>query len=117
MNDNYITFYNENGEKIKAEVLFTHHSIEFNKDYIVFIPEDTNSFAAAIFNVNGDDVTLDPIEDSKEWEMLEEKLREFIEENHTCGGSCGNCDGNCDCDCDCEGDDCDEESCCCKNNG
>ena len=113
MEKQYITLINEDGSETKAEVLFTYYSEEFNKNYVVFLPEDSlDGVAAASFVENGNQGSLEQITTDEEWELIEDLLEQYVtqlEQTHTC------CHGEgCDCEeCDCDGE-CDgEEECNC----
>lgn len=115
MEKQYITLINEDGSETKAEILFTYHSEEFNKNYVVFMPEDTpDEVAAASYIENGTQGTLEQITTEEEWELIADLLEEYVSQLEAkdngccCGGEC-NCDGECDCDGECNG----EEECTC----
>ena len=42
MVDRTITLVRDDGTEIVADIFFTYHSDEFNKDYVVFQVRDTN---------------------------------------------------------------------------
>ena len=113
------TLIGEDGKETIAEILFTYFSEEFQKNYVVFIPQDgNNTVAAASFVENGAGGTLEQIESDEEWELIEDLSEDFakkLEEHQSkCHGN-GHCHcGDEDCDCDCDGD-CDEECCCHKD--
>lgn len=52
MEDRTLTITTDSGEEILCEILFTTHSEEFNKDYVVFVEKGTNTASAAIYNAN-----------------------------------------------------------------
>ena len=98
----------DDGKEIKAEILFTHHSEEFNKDYVVFQVRGHGEVSAAIYHpTDGGNGSLERIETDEEWEMLEDLLDDYSN-SHEDGcqscGSCGSCHGSCD---SCDG--CDNE--------
>lgn len=123
MKERDFTITTDNGEEILCEILFTHHSDEFNKNYVIFVKKDTNEASAACYieGQNGEG-TLEPVETEEEWSMLEDLLEDYSKNAHdtqeecSCGGCHGDChcDGDCDCDHDC---DCDDEGhgCNCKH--
>ena len=85
-----ITLVDENGDEALYEVLFTFHSEEYGKDYILLVPEGVEDdeevdIQAYIFNPdeNGDATEEDliQIEDDKEWDMVEEVLNTFLEDD------------------------------------
>lgn len=114
MEKQYITLIGEDGSERQAEILFTYHSEDFNKNYVVFMPDDTpDQVSAASYIENGNQGSLEPITTDEEWALIEDLLEEYVsqlEENPE--GCC--CGGNCDCEeCDCDGE-CDgEEECTC----
>jgi len=61
-----ITLIDENGDEALYEVLFTFHSEEYSKDYILLVPEGVE-----------EDEEVD-IQDDKEWDMVEEVLNTFL---------------------------------------
>ena len=108
MEKQYITLVNEDGSETKAEVLFTYYSEEFNKNYVVFLPEDSPSdVAAASFVENGNQGTLEQIESDEEWELIADLLEQYVAQLDAQGCGCG-CE-ECDCDGECDG----EEECTC----
>lgn len=86
--ENTITVIDENGDEQLCEILFTFDSDEFNKSYVLYYPigaeEDENEeieiFAASYIpsedNEQGD---LKPIETDEEWDMIEEILSTFLD--------------------------------------
>ncbi len=107
--ENQLTIIDENGNEILCEVLFTFNSEEFNKNYVVFYPvgseeEDGTISVMAASYVELEDGTcgeLSEVTDEKEWELIEEMLESFANDD-------------CDCeDCDCEECDEEEDHCCC----
>ena len=52
MEDRTLTITTDSGEEILCEILFTTHSEEFNKDYVVFVEKGTNTVSAAIYYAN-----------------------------------------------------------------
>ena len=111
MEKQYITLIGEDGSEKKAEVLFTYYSEEFNKNYVVFMPEDEqNSVAAASFVENGNQGSLEQITTDEEWELIEDLLEQYVAQLEATEGCACGCE---DCDCDCDGE-CDgEEECAC----
>ncbi|HRF70924.1 MAG: DUF1292 domain-containing protein [Anaeroplasmataceae bacterium] len=111
MEDRTITLTTSEGKDIVCDILFTYHSDQFNKDYVVFVPRGTNEASAASYIESGDgNGELQKIETEEEWKMLEELLDDYSNEQETsCSGNCGNCSGGCDKEeCDCDGN-CEKE--------
>ena len=115
-NENQLTFIDEQGNEVLCEILFTFNSEEFNKNYVLFYPvgsedEDGNLDVMAASYVENEDGTcgeLHDIETDEEWELIEDVLADFAEEDCDCE--------DCDCEeCDCEECDEEEEHCCCHH--
>jgi uncharacterized protein YrzB (UPF0473 family) len=135
--ENQLTFIDEEGNEILCQILFTFHSDDFKKDYVLFYPvgqeesEEQIDVMAASYTAEEENGSLSPVETDEEWEMIEDMLEKFEdnmeehvhdhdhehhhhhhhEEGHECCGGHGE-------ECECEDDeDCeeDEEGCCCKN--
>ncbi len=82
MDDRKITLVDGDGNSVECEIIFTYHSDELNKDYIVFVDKSTDEIAAAIYVENAEgEGDVFPIESDAEWEMLEELLEEYAEEH------------------------------------
>ncbi|WP_318508283.1 DUF1292 domain-containing protein [Bacillus sp. T3] len=86
--ENNITVVDEDGNEQLCEVLFTFDSEEFGKSYVLYYPigseddeEDVEIHASAFTpNENGEDGDLMPIETDEEWDLIEEMLNTFLEE-------------------------------------
>ncbi len=84
INDRTLTIIDENGKEVACEILFTFHSDEFNKNYVLFFAKGADEkgenveINAAVY---ADDGELFDVETDEEWEMLEEVLAEFEEDN------------------------------------
>ena len=79
--DKTMTIFDEDGKEVECEILFTYHSDEFNKDYVLFYKkgDDENveiEINAAIYTEN----ELFEIETDEEWAMIEEVLADFQED-------------------------------------
>lgn len=80
--------FNEQGEEVECEVLFTFESDETKKNYMVYtdntIDEEGNTKVyAAIYDPSLENQTLKPIESEKEWKIIEtilEQLQETVQE-------------------------------------
>ncbi|MBM7701424.1 DUF1292 domain-containing protein [Metabacillus iocasae] len=84
-----ITVVDENGNEQLCEVLFTFQSEEFGKSYVLYYPmsseqdddEEIEIHASAfVESDNGEDGELQPIETEEEWDMIEEMLNTFLDE-------------------------------------
>ncbi|TYC47802.1 DUF1292 domain-containing protein [Weissella muntiaci] len=91
MNDeqDVITLTDDQGNETLYEVLFTFHSEEYNKNYIVLFPAGTpedEEVEMLAYIYDPDEVEADtegelmPIEDDEEWEMVEERLTQYLDE-------------------------------------
>jgi len=87
--EKHITVVDENGNEQLYEVLFTFDSEEFNKSYVLYFPvgaeEDENEeieihASAYLQNEEGEEGSLQPIETDEEWDMIEEMLNTFLDE-------------------------------------
>ncbi|WP_338750296.1 DUF1292 domain-containing protein [Bacillus sp. FJAT-52991] len=84
-----ITIIDENGNEQLCEVLFTFDSDEFEKSYVLYFPvgaeEDDNEeieihASSFIPAEDGQDGELMPIESDEEWDLIEEMLNTFLDE-------------------------------------
>jgi len=86
--EKHITVVDENGNEQLCEVLFTFESEEFGKSYVLYYPvgasedEEIEIHASSFVpNENGEDGgELKPIESNEEWDMIEEVLNTFLDE-------------------------------------
>ncbi len=87
--ENNITVVDEDGNEQLCEVLFTFDSEEFGKSYVLYYPvgaeendEDDIEIHASAFTPkeDGEDGELMPIETDEEWDMIEEMLNTFLDE-------------------------------------
>lgn len=85
--ENNITVVDENGNEQLCEILFTFDSEKFNKSYVLYYPisdneDDEIEIHASSFvpNENNEDGELSPIETDEEWDMIEEMLNTFLDE-------------------------------------
>ncbi len=85
--ENHITVIDEDGNEQLCEILFTFESEEFGKHYVLYYPigaeEDENEeieILASSFTPGEDSGMLEPIETEEEWDMIEEMLNTFLEE-------------------------------------
>ncbi|MDD9138178.1 MULTISPECIES: DUF1292 domain-containing protein [Fructobacillus] len=85
-----ITLVDDNGDEALYEVLFTFHSEEYDKSYILLVPDGVEEdeqvdVQAYIFNPEEDgeskEGNLMPIEDDAEWAMVEEVLNTFLDDD------------------------------------
>ncbi|GAO99663.1 DUF1292 domain-containing protein [Fructobacillus ficulneus] len=85
-----ITLVDENGDETLYEVLFTFHSEEFDRSYILLVPDGVEEdeqvdVQAYVFNPSEEgeatEEDLLPIEDDEEWNMVEEVLNTFLDDD------------------------------------
>ncbi len=89
INNSVFTVKDENGNSIECEVLFTFESEETKKNYIVYTDNQKEESGALkvyanIYDKNGTNKNLMPIETEEEWNTIESilaKLEEQKEEN------------------------------------
>lgn len=78
------TVLNDEGKEVECEVLFTFESDETHKNYIVYTDnsvdiDGSTKVCASIYDPEGNDKTLKPIESDKEWKVIETILTEIQE--------------------------------------
>jgi uncharacterized protein YrzB (UPF0473 family) len=89
----HITVVDENGNEQLCEILFTFDNDEFGKSYVLYYPvgadEDEDGeieiHASSFVPTEESDSTvgngeLQPIETEEEWDMIEEMLNTFLDE-------------------------------------
>ena len=82
-----LTYINELGKEVECLILFTIHSTEFNKDYVLFYPkeqensDDIELNAASYIETKDGCGELSAIESDEEWEFLEDALEQYDKEN------------------------------------
>jgi uncharacterized protein YrzB (UPF0473 family) len=89
----HITVVDENGNEQLFEVLFTFESADFGKSYVLYFPvgadedeEGEIEIQASSFTENADTDgkvaggELRPVETDEEWDMIEEMLNTFLED-------------------------------------
>lgn len=84
MENNKLTFIDEKGNEVLCEILFTVHSDEFGKDYVLFYPigqEDEEGnvdiMAASYLETSDGEGELEEVTTEEEWKFLEEMLESF----------------------------------------
>lgn len=87
--DNNITVVDEEGNEQLCEILFTFDSDEFGKSYVLYYPigeddkddEEIEIHASAFIpSEDNNDGDLQPIETEEEWDLIEEMLNTFLDE-------------------------------------
>ncbi|WP_027107606.1 DUF1292 domain-containing protein [Lacticigenium naphthae] len=83
----YITIVNEQGDEELYEILFTFDSVDYEKSYVLVFPASSSEGDEVELEAfsyqetdGGLEGTLSPIESDEEWDMIEEVLNTFIEE-------------------------------------
>lgn len=84
------TIKNEEGTEIECEVLFTFDSEQTKKSYVVYTDNTSDESGslrvyASVYDPNGNNKSLLPIETEEEWNTVESilsKLEEKEEETH-----------------------------------
>lgn len=88
----HITVVDENGNEQLFEILFTFDSEEFGKSYVLYFPvgaeeeEGEIEIQASAFTENADvdgkiaGGELRPVETDAEWDLIEEMLNTFLDE-------------------------------------
>ena len=76
--NNVLFVTTEDGRQLTFRVLFTYHSENFDKDYVVFYEEkDEDNLIVYSYDDNN---TLHEVEDEEEYKELDEVLQAFDEE-------------------------------------
>lgn len=81
--DEILIVTDENGEELECVIVMTFESEEFGKSYVVYRLKDdeTGEYFAASFNPDdGDEGQLLPIDTDEEWDLVEEVLENFLED-------------------------------------
>ena len=84
---NEFEIFNDNGEKVKCNALFTFESDETNKNYIIYTDNTfdeggNRKVYASTFDPKEDNPILGAIETDKEWKIIETILETIQEENN-----------------------------------
>ncbi|GBU10457.1 hypothetical protein AwErysi_00730 [Erysipelotrichaceae bacterium] len=86
MEDKTFTVIDENGNETLCEIIFTFHSDEFKKNYVIYTMPGKNDsdeveVSAACYEESSENEgALKPIETDEEWELVESILEEYEEE-------------------------------------
>ena len=77
---------NDEGKEVECEVLFTFDSEETNKSYMVYTDNTTDTDGnvkvyASVYDPNGDNTELLPIETEREWKIIETILESIQEQS------------------------------------
>lgn len=106
--ENKLTYVDEDGNEVLCEILFTFDAEQFNKNYVLFYPvgseneDGTISVMAASYQPleDGSIGELNEVTTDEEWDLIDEMLEAFSEDQCDCD--------ECDCD-DCDCDECDDK--------
>lgn len=83
--DDTLILTDELGNELVARIILTFESEEFNKSYVVYQfvdDEEEEEYHAASFDPeDGDEGQLGQIETDEEWDLVEEVLESFLEED------------------------------------
>lgn len=78
LDSNSIYVKDENGNEKRMTILFTFDNEVTKKQYVVFQDPEQDEVYASAYDENGQ---LLPIETDEEWEMVEEVINTFVEDN------------------------------------
>ncbi|HOW38142.1 MAG TPA: DUF1292 domain-containing protein [Candidatus Izemoplasmatales bacterium] len=73
----------ENGKDIECNIILTFDSDEYEKSYVVYqiVGDESGEYYAASFNPDdGDEGKLFQVETDEEWDLIEEVLESFLED-------------------------------------
>lgn len=83
LRDDTLLLTDELGNELVARIILTFESEEFNKSYVVyqFVDDEEEEYHAASFDPENDDEgELGQIESDEEWDLIEEVLESFLED-------------------------------------
>ncbi len=80
MDDKTLIITTDDGKELIVNIVFTYHSDEYNKDYVVFEDKDGVTSAAIYHDLGEGRGELSEIETDEEWNMLEDLLNKDEEE-------------------------------------
>lgn len=83
--DMTFTMIDHDGKEIECDILFTFHSDETNRDYIIYTDRTTDEegnydMLAAGYNPDSDEFVLEPIETDREWEIINKYIDDAMKE-------------------------------------
>jgi uncharacterized protein YrzB (UPF0473 family) len=80
--DKRLEVIDENGDTQIFEIILTFHSDSFDKSFVIYKEpgESDEAFAASFKEENPDGGQLEAITDDEEWDMVEEVLNTFLED-------------------------------------
>lgn len=81
MFDDVIYITNDEGVEEEFNILLTFHNDEYEKDYVVYFrPDEDELFVSSFIADENEGGSLNNVEDDAEWDMIEEVITAFIEE-------------------------------------
>ncbi|MCK4551740.1 MAG: DUF1292 domain-containing protein [Tenericutes bacterium] len=83
MDEEILVVTDEDGKELECVIIMTFESEEFDKNYVVYQVkgDETGEFFAASFNPeDGNEGQLMQIEADEEWDLVEEVLENFLED-------------------------------------
>lgn len=82
--DDTLILTDELGNELTAKIILSFESEEFKKSYVVYQlidnEEDEEYHAASFDPEDGDEGSLEQIETDEEWDLIEEVLESFLED-------------------------------------
>lgn len=78
MEEEKIVFVDENGSEFELQILFTYHSENFNKNYVVFFNQDNDELLAGVIDENGN---VSDVETDEEYDEIDKQIDLYYEEN------------------------------------
>ncbi len=78
MEEEKIVFVDENGSEFELQILFTYHSENFNKNYVVFFSQDNDELLAGVIDENGN---VSDVETDEEYDEIDKQIDSYYEEN------------------------------------
>ena len=83
--DMTFTLVDHDGKEVECDILFTFHSDETNRDYLIYtdrtVDENGNyEMLAAAYNAVADEFVLEAIETDREWEIIDAYIDEAFKE-------------------------------------
>ncbi len=80
MDENVISIELEDGTEMLCEIIFTFHSEDYNKSYVLYTPvedDEGSVYASSFVETDQGMGELEDVTDDAEWEMIEEVLNTF----------------------------------------
>ncbi len=81
MFDDVIYITNDEGVEVEFRILFTFKSDDYDKEYVVYFEEDKDEIYVSSYTQDDKEGgQLNNIESEEEWEMIEEVINAFFED-------------------------------------